>query len=45
MLRSELVMIQLAGMAITRYGLELEPMASLSVDERIAMVMLACATR
>lgn len=38
MLRTELVMIQLAGMAITRYGLELEPMASLSVDELIAVV-------
>lgn len=38
MLRTELVMIQLAGMAITRYGLELEPMASLSVDEVIALV-------
>ena len=38
MLRTELVMIQLAGMAITRYGLELEPMASLSVDELVAVV-------
>ena len=38
MLRTELVMIQLAGMAITRYGLELEPMASLSVDEVVALV-------
>jgi len=38
MLRTELVMIQLAGMAITRYGLELEPMASLSVEEVIALV-------
>lgn len=38
MLRTELVMIQLAGMAITRYGLELEPMASLSVDEVITLV-------
>lgn len=39
MLRIELITIQLAGMAITRYGLEMEPLASLSREELVSLLV------
>lgn len=39
MLRIELITIQLAGMAIARYGLRLEPMASLPRDELVSLLI------
>lgn len=39
MLRIELITIQLAGMAIARYGLRLEPMASLPREELVSLLI------